>query len=317
MAHLLPLGQIQRITNDLNSYSGVSLADDGHTLITIREQVFCDIWLQTQNKLEDASPISGNMMNRDGEGGIAWMSDGRIVYTSDAQGNQDIWIMRPDGNNKRRLTTFDGTDILPTVADNNDKYIVFVSVDTTGADTIWRMDIDGGHPTQLTFGNLARDPKVSPDGRWILYEEAVGKGGLMKLSIEGGEPAKIWEGKATSLAISPDSKWITYRFQDQETTEWLIGVMPFESGEVAHVFENQRGPLGWSPDSKGICYVKDIGEGGDNLWLQPLDGGESTQITHFKGDEWISDFDWEPGGKRLAVVRSKTFRDAVLIRNFH
>lgn len=138
----------------------------------------------------------------------------------------------------------------------------------------------------------------------------------MKISIDGGEPVRVMEQPATFPAISPDGKWLAYGFRNEETGEWLTGVMPFAGGQVTHVFENQFAPIGWSPDSKGICYAKINEEGGENLWLQPLAGGEPTQITHFEGDEVIPAFDWEPGGKRLAFVRYKTIHDAVLIRNF-
>ncbi len=311
-----PSGNIRRITNDLSTYRGVSLADDGHALATTQVQPTANIWIQDGNRTNGARKVSTNVMHQEGIGGIAWAPDGRIMLTSFASGNSDIWAMQPDGSNRRQLTTYEGADYHPAVPLSSEKHIVFTSVKSEGAN-IWRMDSDGLNLRQLTFGNIDQRPDVSPDGQWVIYwTKGTDKEGLMKISIDGGEPVRVMEQPATFPAISPDGKWLAYGFRNEETGEWLTGVMPFAGGQVTHVFENQWAPIGWSPDSKGICYAKTNEEGGENLWLQPLDGGEPTQITHFEGDEVIPAFDWEPGGKRLAFVRYKTIHDAVLIRNF-
>ena len=311
-----PSGNIRRITNDLSTYRGVSVTDDGHALATTQVQPTANIWIQDGNRTNGARKVSTNVMDQDGIGGFAWAPDGRIILTSNASGNSDIWAMQPDGSNRRQLTTYEGADFFPAVPLSSGKHIVFTSVKSEGAN-IWRMDSDGRNLRQLTFGNIDQRPDVSPDGQWVIYwTKGTDREGLMKISIDGGEPVRVMEQPATFPAISPDGKWLAYGFRNEETGEWLTGVMPFAGGQVTHVFENQWPPIGWSPDSKGICYAKTNEEGGENLWLQPLDGGEPTQITHFEGDEVIPAFDWEPSGKRLAFVRYKTIHDAVLIRNF-
>ena len=69
----------------------------------------------------------------------------------------------------------------------------------------------------------------------------------------------------------------------------------------------------FTPDGKGI--VTAIEEGGaGNLWIQPLDGGPSKQLTFFKSER-IDDFAFSRDGKKLALLRGRTNSDVVLIRD--
>ena len=66
----------------------------------------------------------------------------------------------------------------------------------------------------------------------------------------------------------------------------------------------------WTPDGQSIAYVDTTGS---NIWSQPLDGGPPRQITHFS-DRYVASFAWSRDGKRLAVARTTTTNDIVLLR---
>ena len=87
--------------------------------------------------------------------------------------------------------------------------IVFVS-NRTGNKEIWRMDADGGHPTQLTFSaGLDAEPVPSPDGMWIAYVSDVSGEQEIYLIDQLGraEPKRLSDdGRFKSgLCWSPDS----------------------------------------------------------------------------------------------------------------
>src|SRR5439155_4936182 len=42
---LFPDGEIRKITQDLNSYTGVSLTADGNALTTVQDQMIADVWV--------------------------------------------------------------------------------------------------------------------------------------------------------------------------------------------------------------------------------------------------------------------------------
>ena len=69
-----------------------------------------------------------------------------IVFDADTAGNRDIWAMRLDGSNRRRITTEASDDREPTAANGQ---VVFVS-GRSGTIELWRAPLAGGAATRLT-----------------------------------------------------------------------------------------------------------------------------------------------------------------------
>src|SRR5262245_49741910 len=67
----------------------------------------------------------------------------------------------------------------------------------------------------------------------------------------------------------------------------------------------------WSPDGTGIAYATGTPP---NIWVQPLDGKASRQLTHFTDERTITDFAWSNDGQRLAIMRLATTSDVVLFK---
>jgi TolB protein len=79
-------------------------------------------------------------------------------------------MMEADGSGARLLTgELTGRAYMgsPQVSPDG-RYVVFSS-DLKGERHIWRMNIDGGNPVQLTNGTGGDSPNFSPDGRWVFY----------------------------------------------------------------------------------------------------------------------------------------------------
>lgn len=101
----------------------------------------------------------------------AWTPDGqRIVFTSiterDGGTQYDLWSIRSDGSERRRLTDGVGTVLSPSVAANG--RVFFIS-DRAGAETVWSLPsggvaaaADGGVPTASRF---AAPVSASDDSR--------------------------------------------------------------------------------------------------------------------------------------------------------
>src|SRR5436190_10123706 len=81
--------------------------------------------------------------------------NGKIAFTSDRDGNREIYVMNADGTNQTRLTNNAIVDDYPAWSPNGTK-IAFASQKPSGDYAIFRMDADGTNRVEIT--PLQTDP---------------------------------------------------------------------------------------------------------------------------------------------------------------
>ncbi|PWT80512.1 MAG: hypothetical protein C5B44_05275 [Acidobacteria bacterium] len=302
-----PDGEVHRVTNDLNDYLGVSLTSNSSALVTVESEQVSNIWIAPNDDAKRAIQITNTKF--DGVEGLSWTHDGKIVYTTRAGGNQDLWMVNADGSGQKQLTADAGNNGRPSVSYDG-RYIVFVS-DRTGTNHIWRSEIDGSNPVQLTNGNGEISPLCSPTSPWVAYELWSRKPGLWKVPIDGGDSVQIIDKPSGGVAISPDSKWIASA--DFEPRAIKTAIYPVEGGEPQKILDIFEFYVRWTPDGRALAYVDRNHP--SNVSSQTVDTGAKRQLTDFNGD-LIFRFDWSRDGKQLALARGSLTHDVVLINNF-
>jgi TolB protein len=308
-----PSGQVRRITNDLNSYTGLSLTSDFSTLVTVQSDSPSSIWLASEGKSDAGSQVSPTGSTYDGTYGLSWMADGRILFTAYSDGQVQLWMMNPDGGGRKQIT-YEGKNITFPSATPDGKYIVATS-DRDGNFDLWRINRDGTSPLQLTKGTFAYAPSPSPDSKWVIYTAPIdGKDHLFKISIDGGTPVQLTPHVAHFGNYSRDGKWITAHVLDESTSKFYQAIIPAEGGEPKRLPDHLGDPF-FTADSKAVLYHETV-NGNYNLFAQPIDGGTPTQVTHFTGADMVSSMAWSPDGKKLAVGRLHNVSDAILITKF-
>jgi serine/threonine protein kinase/dipeptidyl aminopeptidase/acylaminoacyl peptidase len=309
-----PAGEARRITNDPNSYRSVSLSADSRMIIASQNETTSNLWVAPEGKTELAHRITSN--DKDGADGLAWTPDGHIVFTSYRSENLDLWMTDGDGSNLRQLTHGEGSNFEPSVSRDGGT-IVFVST-RSGTESIWKMDIDGGNPVQLGRNSLALFPKITPDGKDVVYGSWMGQG-IFKIPVTGGEPIQLLSDSAFQPSVSPDGKLLAVTKRRTDPPGNDLDILPLAGGPSIRQFDipvlSMTGTqLSWTPDSKGVIFL-DSRDGVGNLWLQPLAGGKPKQRTNFSSDR-IYSFDWSTDGKQLVVARGSSSSDIVLISDF-
>jgi Tol biopolymer transport system component len=307
-----PDGEAHPITNDLLDYTRVSVAGDSRSFVSVQQGDVSSLWVTPIDSKGIARRITQGMRRRDGVGGLAWTPDGRIVYVSSFTGIMQIWISAADGNNPTRLTPEGVTSLNPQVCSNG-RYIVYNSDPGPAGRHVWRMDLEGSRPQQLTSGPDESWPMCSPDSNWVLYLSVTARRyALMKVPIDGGTPVLITEEQIIMPSISPDGTMILGTYSIGSTNQVVL--MPWEGGPVRKLFNIERPKVHWSPDGKALLYVQ-TKDGVHNVWSQPLAGGPPKQLTQFADNEDIRWFAVSPDGRQLAVARGTNVRDVVRIRD--
>jgi len=240
----------------------------------------------------------------------------------------ELVVTNVDGTGERVVATRNGTDWFENDGpawSPDGRYVVFSS-NRAGSGTLpslWRMDIDGGNPMQLTS---AEDnfPDISSDGRWVIYNswEPGPKGvtgqGLWKISIDGGNPVQLTDYTSGVPSFSPDGQWIVLiNFDDQVTPKrWRNSIISALGGPPVKQFDRPNYThqyVRWTPDGRHLSYIGQPAVP-SNIWLQPVAGGEPRKLTDYKTD-MIFRHAWSRDGKTLAVVRGSQTTDVVLMRD--
>jgi eukaryotic-like serine/threonine-protein kinase len=309
-----PGGELQKVTADTNSYTGVSSAASGE-VVTVSFENTSAVWVARGTDAGKAVPITSGRF--EGFHGLAWAPDGRLIYTSQGVRGHNLWSISDTGGEKRQLTDARGMNAFPSVPGDG-RYIIFVS-DRAGVPEVWRVDMDGGNPKQLTEGGMGGAPACSPDGRWVVYASDNTSPGLWKVPVEGGSPVKVTDMIGSRPTFSPDGRLIAGRGRIAPGEGIKIRVVSFDDGRLIKEFDlkpttliwGDYKELRWTPDGAGIALI-DTRTGVANIWAQPLDGGPEKQLTDFKSEQ-VFRFAWSHDGKFLALTRGTMTKDVVLI----
>ncbi len=183
----------------------------------------------------------------------SWTADGKWIYFGlFGKGPPRMCRIAPDGSGFQEV----GTGIDPAVSPDG-KTIVFAR-NLADGHHLYAMDADGTNVRQLTSrGNPFAGVHAawSPDGKMIVYADRVGEAlEIFRIDPDGKNTRQLTRlgQAATTPAVSPDGKWISFRlcdeiyWRDGKTSErayrerradkrpvWVMGV----DGSNPHVLE--------------------------------------------------------------------------------
>ncbi len=314
-----PDGTPTRVTNDPNSYQGLSVAIKAGAIASVQQNRTVNIWHRA-GRQNDPMQATRDIGRDEGMSGVAWTPDGRIVYTVRLRGQQDLWITTSDGSDNRQLTFNAGANFSPAVTPDG-RHIVFVS-SRGGSPSIWRMDISGENAVLLaTHNGVSGEPDISPDGQWVVYDmtDAQDLTTIWKVRIDGGDPVQLTTTESARPRIAPDGKTIVCHWGQGTANERRgLAIILFDGGTVLEEFDLpsvlRSRSYRWAADGKAFLYV-DGKEKIDNIWRQPLDRSAARPVTDFTSDR-IYRFDVRGSSEQLAMSRGRQTSDVVMINNF-
>jgi len=268
-----PSGELVRLTNDLNTYEGVSLAANRSSLVTSRNEYRVGIWIGNATATTGSEVAPPRLAAQIGFG-LAW-SGSDIIYTYSAGGPPSIARLVPGRETPEEIAP----RATNPSASKDGETIVYLAADGQGS---WRIDRNGRNRTQLT-GIQTSAPVIMPNGRAVIVPSfSNGRQSLHVMPIEGGSAAPITDLPSIGRpAISSDGKSIVFAsMDDQGRPITMVCDMPTcTSRRTLPPMNEPR----WMPDRRGIGFIDTTTQ--SNIWVQPLDGSSPRQLTHLPTDE--------------------------------
>jgi Tol biopolymer transport system component len=297
-----PDGALSRVTNDLSSYTGISIGADRNTLVTAKSEEHGLLWL-ADGAATAGTEIAQPIGLANGDPVIAWNGD-RLLFTA----NRAILGLTSNATQPEEILK---NAYSPAITSDG-KTMVYLSAEAGSTGSMWKADADGRNPTQLVPGRNYWQV-ITSDDRDVIYGSLAG--GIFQLwtvPLAGGKPRLVSPLNAVGPAISSDGK--SFAFVSGERTQWIVSVCGLpDCADPRHMFSmNVRFLLiRWAPDGQAIAYATNTSP---NITVHPLDGSPERQLTHFTDSRRVIDFAWSRDGKRLAVARNSISQDIVLFR---
>ena len=220
----------------------------------------------------------------------------RIAFSSNRDGDWDIYVMNADGSGVTQLTDNADDDRNPDWSPDG-RQIAFSSGPPDGNLDIYVMNADGSGVTRLTdHPGLDQSPDWSPDGGhiaftsvrqddedWNIYVMNADGSGVMRLT---NHPELD-----RNPAWSPDGRRIA--FSSDRDGDWDIYVMNADGSGLTRLTDNaelDRWPA-WSPDGRRIAFTSDR-DGDWDIYVMNADGSGVTRLADHP--EWDAEPAWSP-----------------------
>ena len=254
----------------------------------------------------------------------------QIAFSSNRDGNTEIYVMAADGTNQRRLTnnpasdhsplwSFDGKRI--AFVSNRDGHVHPIRGWPWPTSEIYVMDADGGNPQNLTNDpHHDWSPSWSPDGKHIIFEtdRDNDKGHNIEIYVmdaDGSNPKNLTNNLTEDRypAWSPDGERIAFSARREGHVvhnldiTYEIYVMEADGGNQQRLTENRHNDMysSWSPDGERIAFVSDRKGNWENyeIYVMDADGGNQQKLTNHRN--WDSSPSWSPDGERIAFMSER------------
>jgi Tol biopolymer transport system component len=204
----------------------------------------------------------------------------KIAFTSNRDGNEEIYLMDSNGTNQTRLTNNTSSDYDAAISRDGTK-IAFTATRNANEE-IYIMNSDGSNQVRLTNTAFAdSDPSFSPDGSkivWVRHGSLDDGDEIYVMNADGSSQMRVTNNSVTDRfpSFSPDGSKIVYT---SDNAIWIVDV----NGSNATPLTTNYGVIDnyptFSPDGTKISFVSYRDHSGGEIYVMNADGSGQTRLT--------------------------------------
>ncbi|TVP55056.1 MAG: hypothetical protein EA351_11820 [Gemmatimonadales bacterium] len=255
-----------------------------------------------------------------GEPGIAAT---RIIFSQRMDdGNQDLWIVDSDGENRRRLTNHQSISMSPDWSPDG-RRVVYLSY-RTGLPRIYELNLETG-AEKMVPAPRAGDyltPAYTPDGESVVFSiVGSGRSGLFSYNLARDCCfANISEGAYEDMSptFSPDGSRMAFSSNRLGVGAPQIYVRPTNGGSAELLSPYAFGRPGyytspeWSPLGNRVAYHGRVERRGvHQILISELD--QRNRIVRVTSEGVNEDPSWAPDGRHLVFVGERSWGRGLFI----
>lgn len=211
----------------------------------------------------------------------------QIVFSSNRDGNFEIYMMDTNGRNLVQLTDNLGSAYAPEISPKNNR-IAFTLASGNRQD-IWVMRMDGGNARPFTDSGSAIDPSWAPDAERILFA-MTRQGGNSLYTIEaadGSRPQRVTGNDFDTGGRndwSPDGERVAFYAGPSGDHEIFTANLDGDDAIQHTQGGDNLGPT-YSPDGEWLAFTS-FRSGNNDIFVVNLDDGLIYQLTFDQNSDW-------------------------------
>ena len=218
----------------------------------------------------------------------------KVLFQDFPNGNDDIYVVSPDGGGKRRLTDDPAVDASPQASPDR-RQIAFAS-DRSGLMQLYVMDADGSEPHRLGGSDSFEfNPRWYDGGARILFQRVSPTTGfdLWTMAADGSDQHQLTSLPRNEVGanVSPDGGTVVFHSNNGASID--VWTVPLAGGEPTNVTGSVciegtdpcvlafDGQPNWLSDGR-LLFISDR-SGAQGIWTSLPDGTDARMVIDFPG----------------------------------